>query len=44
METNQDEANRLPIEETATTKDKQTLQQEHKDKLNKLVSDRVFKH
>lgn len=39
METDQDETNRMSVEESGTTeaKDKQTLQQEHKDKVNKLV-------
>lgn len=36
METNQDEANRQSVEESAP-KDKQTLQQEHKEKVNNLV-------
>jgi hypothetical protein len=36
METNQDETSRQSVEES-TSKDKQSLQQEHKDKVNNLV-------
>jgi flagellar basal body-associated protein FliL len=37
METNQDETSRQSVEESVTPKDKQSLQQEHKDKVNSLV-------
>jgi 26S proteasome regulatory subunit N2 len=37
METNQDETSRQSVEESTPTKDKQSLQQEHKDKVNSLV-------
>ena len=37
METNQDESSRQSVEESSAPKDKQTLQQEHKDKVNNLV-------
>lgn len=37
METNQDETSRQSVEESTTQKDKQSLQQEHKDKVNSLV-------
>ncbi|CAF4700646.1 unnamed protein product, partial [Rotaria sp. Silwood2] len=36
METNQDEASRQSVEESTAAKDKQSLQQEHKDKVNNL--------
>ena len=38
METNQDESNRSPSDSSTAAKDKQTLEQEHKEKINKLVS------
>ncbi len=37
METNQDETSRQSVEESTAPKDKQSLQQEHKDKVNNLV-------
>jgi 26S proteasome regulatory subunit N2 len=37
METNQDETSRQSVEESTQPKDKQSLQQEHKDKVNNLV-------
>ncbi|CAF0923796.1 unnamed protein product [Rotaria sp. Silwood1] len=36
METNQDETSRQSVEESTPSKDKQSLQQEHKDKVNNL--------
>jgi len=39
METNQDETARQSVEESTPPKDKQTLQQEHKDKVNNLSQD-----
>lgn len=38
METNQDEANRPEADSSTQVKDKQTLEQEHKEKINKLVN------
>ena len=37
METNQDETSRPSVEESTPPKDKQSLQQEHKEKVNNLV-------
>jgi 26S proteasome regulatory subunit N2 len=37
METNQDETSRQSLEESAVPKDKQSSEQEHKDKVNNLV-------
>lgn len=37
METNQDDTSRTSVEESTAPKDKQALEQEHKDKVNSLV-------
>ena len=37
METNQDDASRQSVEESTVPKDKQALEQEHKNKVNNLV-------
>lgn len=39
METNQDETARQSVEESTPPKDKQTLQQEHNEKVNNLSQD-----
>lgn len=42
METSQDEANKQSVEESTAPKDKQTLEKEHKDKVNSLVGRLCF--
>ena len=37
METNQDESSRQSAEESIVPKDKQSMEQEHKEKVNNLV-------